>query len=159
MKQHDSTARFAARLILCFLAAAALGACASKAKVIEAGAAQFGNESLAAIQRIDDLRLRETSTLPRAPEDQVNLFIKLVEKSTRPIDRATLKFLENPEKLKFAKSNAAWQSFLADLRAQYKAFAAIFVNLEKGSLFAAPAVKESAALIDPLIGQRLPSAR
>lgn len=145
--------RTTGRLLLCLVMAAGLAACANKAKVIQAGAVQFEAQSLAAIERIDELRLRETSVTAPAPEVAADIFARLVEGSSGEITRPQLRVLENPDRLDLPRSEAAWQAFLAELRVQYTTFAAIFANLDKGSLFAAPSVEDAARVIEPLIGQ------
>jgi hypothetical protein len=152
--RHRAAAlRTTGRLLLCLVMAAGLAACANKAKVLQAGAVQFEAESLAAIERIDELRRSETAVTPPPPEAAVETFARLVEGSRGPISRADLRLLTDPDQLDLPGSEAAWQGFLATLRLQYTTFSATFANLDKGSLFAAPAVEEAAALIDPLIGQ------
>lgn len=145
--------RLPSRLLLCLVVAAGLAACANKAKVIQAGAAQFEIESLAAIERIDELRLRETAVTAPAPEAAADLFARLVEGSSGAITEDQLRLLTNPEELDLPRSEAAWQAFLAQLRSQYMTFTAIFANLDKGSLFAGPAVEDAARVIEPLVGQ------
>lgn len=153
-RQGAAALRTTGRLLLCLVVAAGLAACANKAKVLQAGAVQFEVESLAAIERIDELRRSETAVTPPPPEAAVETFARLVEGSRgRSISRADLRLLTDPDQLDLPGSEAAWQGFLATLRLQYTTFSATFANLDKGSLFAAPAVEESAALIDPLIGQ------
>ena len=45
-----------------------LGACAKKTKMVQAGAAQFEGQSLAAIEKIDELRRKETEAAPLPPD-------------------------------------------------------------------------------------------
>ncbi len=153
MERRNGIAAAAARLLLCLVAAAALSACANKAKVIQAGAAQFQNESLAAIERIDELRRKETAAPALQPDEAVDTFVRAVEGSSGSIGRVHLRLLEDPGALDLGASEAAWQAFLAELRTQYRTFASIFDSLDQGSLFAASAVREAVPLIDPLIGQ------
>ncbi|MEO3430658.1 hypothetical protein AAFN88_17525 [Pelagibius sp. CAU 1746] len=155
MGQRNGPAAAVARLLLCIFVVAALGGCANKAKVIQAGAAQFENESLAAIERIDELRRKETAAPAVQPDQAVDTFVGFVEGSSGSIGREELRLLQDPGAPGpgAGTSEAAWQTLLADLRLQYRTFASIFDSLDKGSLFAAPSVREAVPLIDPLIGQ------
>jgi hypothetical protein len=53
-----------------------LGACANKAKMIQVGATQFEAESLAAIERIDELRRKEIEATPLPPEKASAFFVQ-----------------------------------------------------------------------------------
>lgn len=143
------SATFAAILLL----AALVSACANKAKVIQTGAAQFNNEAQLAIDKIDELRRREVSLSPIGDAEAENVAVDLLMKSSRPIDQDTLEFLRKPGDLGPLSSEAGWLKFLAKLRSQYRAFAAVFSNLDKGSLFAGAPVEEAVGVLDPLVGQ------
>jgi hypothetical protein len=129
------------------------GACAQKAKMIQAGALQFEEESIAAIEKIDELRRKETEAAPLPPDKTSAFFVNSVKKSTQPITLKTLEILIAPLKTNAPKSEAEWQAFLQKMRRQYTTFAVTFANLDKGSLFAAPHVKEAIPILDKLIAQ------
>lgn len=146
-------------LVLILLGAPILGlGCANKAKLIQAGAAQFEAESLLAIEKIDELRRKETeATLP--PAQASEFFVESIKKSTRPITRETLRVLLDPLKPGKLESEAQWQAFLQKMRLQYTTFAATFATLDKGSWFAAPQVKKAIPILDKLIAQMAAFAR
>lgn len=135
------------------------GACAEKTKVIMVGAAQFEAESLAAIQKIDEFRLREIEATPLSREKASEFFVEAVKASTTPIKLETLRLLLNPLKTEAPKSEAQWQAFLQKMREQYTLFARTFAMLDKGSLFAASEVKETIPILDRLIAQLAAIAR
>jgi hypothetical protein len=135
------------------------GACAQKAKLIKVGAAQFEVESLAAIQKIDELRLREITAAPLSEEKASEFFVEAVKKSTNPINLETLRLLLNPLKTQAPKSEAQWQAFLQTMREQYTLFASTFTMLDKGSLLAASEVRETIPILDKLIAQLAAIAR
>lgn len=136
-----------------------LGACAKKAKMIQAGATQFEAESLAAIERIDELRRKEIEATPLPPEKASALFVQGVKNSKQPITLATLRVLINPLATETPKSEAQWQAFLQKMRQQYTTFAATFASLDKGSWFAAAEVRETIPILDKLIAQMAAFAR
>ena len=129
------------------------GACTEKARYIQLGAAQFETESLAAIERIDNLRVLETQVQPLPPEEATALFVESIERSTGEISRAALKVISEPFADSEGSSEAQWQAFLQDLRVQYSAFSRTFASLDKGTLFAAPAVEKTIPHLDNLVAQ------
>lgn len=139
--------------LLALLMLGTLAACANKAKVIQAGAKQFEAEALASIDKIDEVRLREVSSPAPTPAEAEALFAANVLKSKKPITDKTLDFLLNPNDIGPLGDEAKWRQFLTKLRTQYRLFAAIFANLEQGSLLGTPTVKEAIPALDPLIGQ------
>lgn len=145
--------RYQAWLVVATLVSiASLSGC-GKAKTIQAGATQFEAESLAAIELIDEFRRAETSVTPPTPAEAQDKFVSLVSNSSAPVTLTTLKLLEAPFALELARSEPAWQAFLSGLRKHHIEFTKIYSSLDDGSLFAGPAVKESANSIEPLISQ------
>jgi hypothetical protein len=135
-----------------------LSSCANKAKLIQAGAAQFESESLAAIRKIDELRQKEIGTAPLSKEKASAFFVTAVKNSSRPIDRAALKVLEDPTGVAAQGSDAGWQLFLENLRMQYSTFANTFASLDRGGLLGAPRVPETIPVLDKLIAQMVATA-
>ena len=130
-----------------------LGGCASKAKLIQAGAAQFENESLSAIEKIDQFRQKEIAATPLPPEKASAFFVKGIKASSGDISLQALKVLTEPFDTTTPKSEAQWQAFLQQMRHQYTTFAATFASLDTGSVFAASDVKDTIPILDKLIGQ------
>ncbi len=127
--------------------------CAQKAKMIQVGATQLATESVAAIDKIDELRRKETEATQLPPEKASQLFVDGVKNSKGPIDLRTLRTISDPLKLNTPKSDAQWQVFLQKMRQQYNTFAATFASLDKGSWFAGSAVKETIPILDKLVAQ------
>ena len=142
-------------LILPFL----FGACVNKAKMIRTGAVQFEVESLATIDKIDQLRQKEIEAVPLPPDKASDFFINSVKKSTSKIELKTLRLLTNPLMTKAPKSEQQWQDFLQKMRYQYTTFAATFASLEKGSMFASSPVKQIIPVLDKLVAQMAAFAR
>lgn len=140
-------------LAVMFGAALLLGGCAEKAKTLQIGAAQFESESLAAIDRIDELRRLETAVAPRPEADLVQLFHNLVLNSTGTIGPKELASLSDPLRQRRVANDDAWQRYLGELRNQYVTFRSVFASLDKGSLLAAPNVEETAQILGKLIAQ------
>lgn len=142
-------------LLVCILVSLSffLGGCARKAKLIQAGAAQFEVQSLAAIEKIDELRRKEVETAPMTQGEASQFFINSLKKSSLPITLEKLRIIVEPLKLNTATSEKQWQAFLQKMRRQYTAFSAAFASLDKGSLFAASEVKRTIPVLDKLITQ------
>ncbi len=153
MKPYPSICRLVPAIALAVVVSFLLGACASKAKLIQTGAAQFESESLAAIQKMDDLRQREIASPPMSSQKASEFFVKAVKNSTAPISDATLNILMEPTKINAGKSDAQWQSFLQKLRMQHSAFTDTFRSLDRGSMLGASRVGETVPVLDKLIGQ------
>jgi len=130
-----------------------LGSCAQKAKTIQVGAAQFEAESLAAIDKIDELRRQEIEAAPQSPEKASEFFIAAVKSSQKPFTRQTLRIILNPFQRTVPRSEAQWGAFLQKMRAQYTTFAATFSSLDRGGLFAGSAVEQTIPILDKLIAQ------
>lgn len=136
-------------VVSCLLSTSLLySGCAQKAKMIQAGATQFGTESLVAIEKIDTLRRKETATTPLPREAASKLFVQGVATFQGPITLETLRLLIEPLQMNAPKSEAQWQAFLYKMRQQYTTFAATFTSLDKGSVFAAPEVKKMLPMLD-----------
>src|ERR1043166_3339463 len=140
-------------LVVCCLLSTLLlgGGCAKKAKMIQAGATQFKTESLAAIEKIDTLRRKETEAAPLPQEEASRLFVQGVANSKNAITLKTLRIIIDPLKTNAPKSEAQWQAFLQNMRQQYTTFAATFTSLDKGSVFAASDVKKMIPILDKLV--------
>jgi hypothetical protein len=130
-----------------------LGGCASKAKLIQVGAVQFETESRAAIEKIDELRRKEIEMLPLSPEQASEFFVKAITKSSGNITLSKLRILTEPHKTQKSKSDPDWQAFFVKMHQQYSMFTSIFASLDKGSLLAAPDVKDTIPILDKLIGK------
>ena len=130
-----------------------LGGCASKAKLIQVGAAQFETESRAAIEKIGEFGRKEIEATPSSPEEASEQFVKFVTGSSQPITMETLEFLIDPLKIQAPKSEVEWQSFLQKMRQQYTTFAATFASLDTGSLLAGDDVNDTIPVLDKLIVQ------
>jgi hypothetical protein len=128
-------------------------ACVKKAKMVQIGASQFEAESLAAIEKIDELRRKETEAAPLPQAQASKLFVDGVKNSTGNISLTMLKTILDPLKLETRKSEAQWQAFLQKMRQQYTTFIATFATLDKGSFFAASDVKMAIPILDKLITQ------
>jgi hypothetical protein len=151
-KQKVLTFRFYILLILiCF--SMLTGACAHKAKLIQAGAAQFEAESIAALQMIDDLRIKEIEASPVSSEKASAEFIKRVKKSAVQITDNTLNLLIEPFVGNMQSSEARWQEYLQGMRLQYSTFAEVYSSLDRGSLLAARDVSETVPILDKLVAQ------
>ncbi len=135
-----------------------LGSCAHKAKLIQAGAVQFEVESLAAIQKIDELRRKEVEAAPLSKEKASDFFTKAIKQSTGSIDNRTLNMLVQPLAANMQKSEAQWQAFLQSMRLQYSTFAETFTSLDKGSLLGASRVPETVPVLDKLVAQMVATA-
>lgn len=125
-----------------------LSGCAQKAKSIKVGAAQFEVESLAAIQKIEEIHIRELQTTPHTQEEEIESFISYVEDG----DITQKELIENlhPFKLDLIESEKKWQVFLEKLRSDYRLLTATFANLDKGSFFAKDSVGKTANYINKL---------
>jgi hypothetical protein len=151
-KQKVITFRFYI-LLICICFSMLTGACAHKAKLVQAGAAQFETESLAALQMIDDLRMKEIEASPVSSEKASAIFVKSVKKSSGQITNATLNTLVKPFAVNAQNSDTKWQEYLQRMRLQYTTFSEIFSSLDKGSLLAARDVSETVPILDKLVAQ------
>ena len=153
MSQHTIKTSFANLTGIVLSVSLLLGGCASKAKLLQTGAAQFETESKAAIEKIDELRRKEIEATPLSSKEASEQFVKLVTGSSKPITLETVKILLDPFKAHAPESEAEWQAFLQKMRRQYMMFATTFASLDTGSLFAADDVKDAVPILDKLIAQ------
>jgi hypothetical protein len=151
----ESLSKRVSPVVLAVLVGAALllGGCAEKANTLQIGATQFEAESLAAIDRIDELRRQELSAAPVPDAQAMATFALLAGNSTEPITDRDLREWLHPLDVDLGDADAEWEAFIGKLRGQYAAFAGIFASLDRGSLFAAPAVKQAEAPLRPLLVQ------
>lgn len=155
-EEHMVWAPFVPRrlsLILLVFAAMALSACAEKARSIQVGATQFQVESSSAIDKIDALRAAEVAVPPESVSAAADKFVSLVEGSSGAITDDMLKILQNPAAIGTPASKRKWDEFLGNLRGQYATFASTFASLDKGSLLAAPVVKDAIPPLNKLTAQ------
>lgn len=136
-----------------------LAGCASKAKSVQVGAAEFQSQSLVAIDRIDDLRQKEITAEPLSPSEASETFVKLVLGSSDELKLADLRMLLKPLEVSPTQSEREWQKFLQRLRTQYSEFALIFARLDTGSLFAAPKVDDAVPILNKLVAQLVAFAK
>lgn len=136
-----------------------LAGCASKAKSIQVGAAEFQSQSLAAIDKIDALRQKEITPEPLSPSEASETFVKFVLGSSGSLKLADLNIMLDPLGDLPAQSEQEWQKFLQRLRSQYSEFAVIFTRLDAGSLFAVPKVDDAVPILDKLVAQLIAFAK
>lgn len=122
------------------------GCTPEKARVIRLAAIQFKAESLAAIQAIEQMHQREMTPPPLSQtalrNNAVNNILTSKNEIVLPQD---LDFLIDPDKPQIdPKAQVAWQAFMNKMNAQYTTLAAIYDEVESGSLLATDAVKKSA---------------
>lgn len=143
------------------LAVGLAGCTPEKALALRTAAVQFRIEALAAIEAIDEMRRREIAPPPRSTTEATEEFVQ----SVLEMDPATLltpKDLDvfvDPFTVRDGPTGRQWQEFLAGLRAQYTAFAAIFDDVEGGSYLARDAVKRAGAHAEKLTAQMAALAR
>ncbi len=127
-----------------------INGCAQKAKTIQVGAAQFETESLAAINKIDEVHVRELQATPLIQEQEISTFINFVKKSTNSISLDKLDTMLHPTDLNLEESEKKWQAFLQKHRTEYTLLTATFANLDKGSFFAKDSVEKTSPYINKL---------
>lgn len=135
-------------VFLALLSASLLAGCASprKAEALRAGAIQFKVESLAAIDAIDDMRRKEIAPPPRTSAEATADFVAKIKGGTGIVNPTKLSALLEPHAVDLTPdAEKAWSDFLANMRAQYTAFADIYARLPQGSLLAVDRVEESGA--------------
>lgn len=143
-----------AALLLCGLLAAG---CTAKARAIQLGAAEFEASSLEVVDAVDTLRQREVAYAPFTADERRALFIAgALETPDEPGERYTFEdylVFARPEIEIGADADGAWKVYLAQLRRDYTTFAAIFANLDRGSLLAGGTVADAVPVLDQLLGQ------
>ena len=137
-------------LCIIFIYLLSINGCAQKAKTVQSGAAQFETESLAAINKIDEVHVRELQATPLTQEQETDTFIKFVKESKDSISLDRLDTMLHPTDLNFEKSEKKWQAFLQKRRSEYTLLTATFANLDKGSFFARNSVEKTAPYINKL---------
>ena len=127
--------------------------CASKGKAIQTGAAQFEAASLSAIEKIDNLRMREVAAPDRTPDQASDDFVAFVLAASGNISNSDLELFADPFTNPNREAEAEWQRFMQQTRRQYVTLAATFASLDRGGLFARPSVESSIPILDKLIAQ------
>lgn len=130
-----------------------MGCTPEKARAVRTAAIQFKTEALAAIEAINVMMNRELESPPRtesaATEEFVTNILELeadTELTSEIIDAAL-----DPYKITLDSELARRREhFNNDLMLQYTSFAAVFKDLEKGSILAKDAVKKSAIYAEKL---------
>ncbi|MBE9028588.1 hypothetical protein IQ266_02305 [filamentous cyanobacterium LEGE 11480] len=117
------------------------GCSVEKARTLQAAAAQFRNESLAAIAAIDNLRQRELEPPPRNAGDTRQETIRKLLNSKSPLNAELIELALNPYQ---PPRDREWEAFMTDLQSQYDGFAAIFDRLEGGAVVGNQDVQKSA---------------
>ncbi len=137
-------------LLCCVLLAAG---CTAKAKAVQLGAAEFEASSLAVVDSIDTMRQRETAYVAFTDAEREDYFV--AGATTPEGDYSFEQLLEDaqPEIVLGADVDGAWKAYLGQLRRDYTMFAAVFTNLDRGSLFASGIVDDAVPVLDQLLGQ------
>lgn len=122
------------------------GCTPEKARSLRLAAVQFKAESLAAINAIAQMHQRELTPPPLAQADIRSNAINNILASEKPLLLPEdLDFLINPDTPQIdPKAQEAWQAFINKMNSQYEALAAIYDEVEGGSLLATKAVEKSA---------------
>jgi hypothetical protein len=139
-----------------------LGCTPEKAQALRTAATQFKSEALAAVNLIELLMSKETEPPPRTDNEAAEVFAtKILDPSnTEPLDEeAVIQALDPDAVTPDPQLEAKRQQFLGELRNQYSTFAAIFDELEAGSVLARDAVKRSGKHADALTVQMASFAR
>lgn len=122
------------------------GCTPEKARTLRLAAIQFKAESLAAIQAIEQMHQREITPPPLSQSELRNNAINNILTSKNEILLPQdLDFLIDPDKPQIdPKAQVAWQAFINKMNTQYTTLAAIYDEVESGSLLATDAVQKSA---------------
>ncbi|WP_009631348.1 hypothetical protein [Synechocystis sp. PCC 7509] len=122
------------------------GCTPEKARALRLAAIQFKVESLAAIQAIEQMHQREIASPPLSQTELRNNAIDNILTSKKEIFLPQdLDFLIDPDKPQIdPQAQVAWQAFINKMNTQYTTLAAIYDEVENGSLLATDAVKKSA---------------
>lgn len=122
------------------------GCTPEKARALRLAAIQFKAESLGAIQAIEQMHQREITPPPLSQtalrNNAVNNILTSKKEIFLPQD---LDFLIAPDKPQIdPQAQVAWQAFINKMNTQYTTLAAIYDEVESGSLLATDAVQKSA---------------
>lgn len=153
MRRTPATALLLASLLLSGLL---LGCTPEKARALRTAATQFKSEALAAVNAIELLMRKETEPPPRPDNEAAEVFASKIldPTNTEPLDENTITVALDPDAVQpDAQLEARRQQFLGELRNQYSTFAAIFDELEAGSVLARDAVRRSGQYADQLTAQ------
>ncbi|MGI0494778.1 hypothetical protein ACN4EG_23575 [Alkalinema pantanalense CENA528] len=117
------------------------GCSVEKARSLQNAASQFRNESSAAIDAIDTLRKRELEAPPRSAAEIRQSFINRLLNSKSELNSTLIELAIDPYQ---PPQVTEWDEFITDLRGQYDGFAAIFDQLEGGTIVGTSEVRKSA---------------
>lgn len=122
------------------------GCTPEKARALRLAAVQFKVESLTAIEAIENMHQRELTPPSLAQAEARSNAINNILISEKPILLPEdLDFLVDPDTPQIdPKAQEAWQAFINKMNSQYEALAAIYDEVEGGSLLATKAVEKSA---------------
>lgn len=127
-----------------FLIAAALlsaGCSEDKARAVQAAAENFAQEATAALGKIQDLMIADTSSPTEGTENEIARIIEDLSSST-PIKAAELSELLKAATLRNPSSSSVADTF-SELELVYASFSEMFRSLPQGSYFAKDAVKKA----------------
>ncbi len=141
---------FASRtLIICIVGL--LSACSQKAEMLKLSATQFGTATESAFDAFDTAKNLQFAPFPKSADAQRTEFLNNMDAFDSPVTASNVAVLIDRDAVtNSSDANAAWKSTLADLRAQYQEFVAIFDNIEGGSALGASAVTESGPILEKL---------
>jgi hypothetical protein len=121
------------------------GCTSEKARSLRLAAVQFKNESLAAIEAIEAMHQRELAPPARSPAQVRSEFINNILEANSEISEQDVELAINPDAPTLdSTTQEPWQVFINKMNAQYEALAAIYDEVEGGSLLASKAVQKSA---------------
>lgn len=145
------------------------GCTPEKAKALQAAATQFRVEAFKALNAIDAMRQREVSPPPRSDQAAAREFAtallqtkKKLEKPDQPFrpTSAIIQKAVHPHKVRInPETEAAWDEFFGEVRAQYAAFSSIFDRLQAGSYAAGKAVRKAKPIAEKLTLQMAAMAK
>ncbi len=129
--------------LLVLLLATLPGCTPEKARALRAAVEQFKVESLEAINRIEEMTEKEVSAPPVSEEEQTAGFVDRILSTSRPLTPEIVDLAIDPFTVRATGGTTARKQFVADMRGQYSAFAAIFAELEQANFTGRKTVKDS----------------
>ncbi len=120
------------------------GCTSEKARSLRLAAVQFKNESLAAIEAIEAMHQRELAPPARSLAEVRSSSINNILAFNKPLNSKRVDFAIDPSPKLDPRTQDKWSAFINKLNTQYEALAAIYDQVEGGSLLASKAVQKSA---------------
>ncbi len=128
-----------------------VGGLFAKAETLKLSVTQFGTATQAPLTAMTRPIARSSNPLPNPNTDRRATFVANMDAFRGTVSPSNIAILIDPDRVETTQdAGAEWAETLAELRAQYQSFVAIFDDVEAGSALGASAVTQSGPILKKL---------